>query len=77
MAKVTKKHLLERIEALEAEVEALRTAEQPVQLVREVKAPEPLSQPLDVHMLWYNDHVVPGSYPYNPDSESWGINTYL
>lgn len=81
MPKVSKKELIQeltaKVESLEAELEALRefvneqAASPSVQLVREIKPPEPLSQPLDAHQLWYEDHVVPGSYPYNPASDDW------
>lgn len=77
MSRITVAHLLERIESLEAEVEALRESAHttnPVQFVRELTAPAPVSVAMDIRQLheenvWYHAHY--------DESTGWGANTYL
>lgn len=76
MARMTNAQLLERIEALEAEVEALKEAHvpSPVQLVYELKPPQPVSAPIDfttitTDVTWLHSHY--------DESTGWKFHGYL
>lgn len=77
MSRVTVAQLVERLEAMQAEIDALRAqVEAPsIQYVRELSPPAPISQPLDVHELaahvnWQHSH-------YDEDGDVYGPNLYL
>ena len=76
MARLTVADLLERIEALEAEVEALKAAptESPVSFVVSIDAkPSPLPGSIDFTEMAETQGF---SYAYS-DPEWWGANRYL
>ena len=73
MSRPTVAQLLERIEALEVEVAALRG--QQVQLVREVLPPKPISEPLDFQQLAINYGEAFAAY--SEAGDVWGASTYL
>jgi hypothetical protein len=74
MARVTNAELLERIEILEAEIALLREDKSPpVQLVREVRPPEPLPGRINFTEMAEQQGLA---FAYS-DSDWWGTNRYL
>lgn len=74
MARVTNAELLERIEALEAELALIKEDKNPtVQYVRELRAPEPLPGRIDFLEMAEDQGL---SYAYS-DPNWWGTNRYL
>ena len=77
MARTTVAALLERLEALEAEVEELRShvhSTPTVQLVAQVSPPRPVSQPLDVLGMSYD---ASSYWAYYYEDDTWGATAYL
>lgn len=76
MARITVAQLLERIEALEAEIAALKEQQvTAVQYVAEVRPPKPVSGPIDFNVLLHQTFE-----PYShwvESEEEWGPHRYL
>lgn len=64
-----------RIEALEAEVEALKQAAPKIDYVREVKPQGPISTPIDFGVLWWERSSAYAAYA--DDEETWSPHGYL
>jgi hypothetical protein len=76
MARLTVSDLLERVEALEAEVAALRESHMPsISYVREMRPQEPISDPIDF-VAMQRAHSDLHSY-YSEYGDVWGANQYL
>ena len=80
MARVTIADLLERIDAMQEEIDSLRAhidaslTAPALQYVREIKPPNPISSPLDFMAMAGQASFL---YSHYSEEDDWGANKYL